>query len=90
MMCLGFKKYGKPTANFASRRLVGLSCFSDLLQETEHFCRWPQKQVAKIVQCGEQNIEEDASARVTSTLRRDFRIVKTIGAAKLDYLTVNG
>jgi len=57
MMCLGFKKYGKPTANFASRRLVGLSRFSDLLQETEHFCRWPQKQVAKIVQCGEK-IEE--------------------------------
>jgi hypothetical protein len=26
---------------------------SQLLEETEHFCGWPQEKVAKIVQCGE-------------------------------------
>jgi len=36
-----------------------LQCFSQLLQETEHFVRWSQKQVAKIVHCGEK-IEEEA------------------------------
>ncbi len=28
--------------------------FSQLLEETEHFCCWDQKKVAKIVQCGER------------------------------------
>jgi hypothetical protein len=27
--------------------------FSQVLEETEHFCGWRQKKVAKIVQCGE-------------------------------------
>jgi hypothetical protein len=31
----------------------GLGRFPQVLQETEHFWRWPQKQLAKIVQYGE-------------------------------------
>ena len=30
-----------------------LGCFSQLLEETEHFCGRGQEKVAKIVQCGE-------------------------------------
>jgi len=33
--------------------------FLPLLKDTEHFCRWREQKVAKIVQCGE-NIEEEA------------------------------
>jgi len=36
-----------------------LGRFSQLLEETEHFCGWCQEKVAKIVQCGEK-IEEEA------------------------------
>ena len=35
-----------------SNRLAGLERFSQLLQETEHFWRWRQEKVAKIVQYG--------------------------------------
>ena len=39
--------------NFAqspsTRKYVGLECFSQLLQQTEHFCWWRQQKVAKIV-----------------------------------------
>jgi hypothetical protein len=31
-----------------------LGRFSQLPEETEHFCGWRQQKVAKIVQCGEQ------------------------------------
>jgi hypothetical protein len=34
--------------------LAGLPRFLRLLKETEHFCRWLQEKVAKIVQCGEK------------------------------------
>jgi hypothetical protein len=34
--------------------VAGLARFLRLLKETEHFRRWPQEEVAKIVHCGEQ------------------------------------
>jgi len=37
----------------ALRVLGGLGRFSQLLEETQHFCCWGQQEVAKIVQCGE-------------------------------------
>jgi hypothetical protein len=37
-----------------TRSLVGLERF---LQETEHFRRWFQEKVAKIVHCGEPRVE---------------------------------
>jgi len=33
--------------------LAGLARFLPLLKENEHFRRWPQEEVAKIVQCGD-------------------------------------
>jgi hypothetical protein len=39
-------------------RLAGLNRFSQLLQETEHFCRWRQKKVAKIVPYGLPRYDE--------------------------------
>jgi len=36
-----------------SERLADLGRFSQLLEETEHFCGCGQEKVAKIVQCGE-------------------------------------
>ena len=33
--------------------LPELECFRQALEETDHVCRWRQKEVAKIVQCGE-------------------------------------
>jgi hypothetical protein len=32
------------------------------LKETEHFCRWLQEKVAKIVQCGEALAREDRTS----------------------------
>jgi hypothetical protein len=43
--------------------LAGLERFLRLLKETEHFRRWPQKEVAKIVQCGEPRLVEAAGSK---------------------------
>ena len=35
-----------------------VAILTQVLEETEYFCRWRQEKVAKIVQCGEPRIEE--------------------------------
>ena len=40
---VGCEEHSKAGVDYTSLNLVSIS---------EHFCRWPQKQVAKIVQCG--------------------------------------
>jgi hypothetical protein len=37
--------------------LADLGRFSQLLEQTQHFCGCGDEKVAKIVQCGEQNTE---------------------------------
>jgi hypothetical protein len=44
------------------------------LEETEHFRRWLQEKVAKIVQCGEKIEEERPSAGVASIFPTSFVI----------------
>ena len=44
----------RPQRGHSCRRMATeLQCFSQLLEETEHFCGCSQEKVAKIVQCGE-------------------------------------
>lgn len=43
-----------------------LECFSQLLEETEHFRRWPQIPVAKIVHSGETLVEKTRTSLVST------------------------
>ena len=51
--------------------LAALDRFTQLFEETQHFCRGCQKEVANIVQCGEQlsliDSEEETTEKVASS-----------------------
>jgi len=65
-----------------------LGRFSQLLQETNHFCGCGQEEVAKIVQCGEHsNNTEDEASHVDED-RRQKRIVKAISVDSVRKLNV--
>jgi hypothetical protein len=61
-----------PTHTFERTPRRGLAeTFSQLLQETEYFCRWRQEKVAKIVPYAPPRIDEGLHAFVRSAQLND-------------------
>jgi hypothetical protein len=66
---VGRRPNGPSSYNRKAGIALSLECSSQMLEETKHFFRGRQRQVAKSVHCGEK-IEEEASARVAQIFRR--------------------